>query len=264
MDDFLAHLFLNQWVLFVVVGLTLAALAELGFRLGLPVYVAKDEARRSQIGGIQGAVLGLLGLLLGFTFAMAVGRYEARRDLVVKEANAIGTTFLRAALLPEAHTAPVEDLFRRYVEVRLKYQPLADDPAKFAEGARLSADIQRQLWQHAVAASRESPTAIVASFVSALNETIDSEAERIAAMRNRIPGSVWLLLLIVASLGCLTSSYAAGAHGRRTAFSTAVLPLLITVAMTLIFDLANPRQGFIGVSQQPLVDLEQAIQPASR
>jgi hypothetical protein len=246
-------------VVFAIPGLVLAGLAELGFRLGL--RVSQDESRKGQIGGIQGAVLGLLGLLLGFTFAMAVSRFDARRDLVVKEANAIGTTFLRASLLPEGHAAPVEDLLRRYVELRLKYQPLAGDPVKLAEGLRLSAGIQAQLWEHAAAASRESPTPIVATFINALNETIDTEGERLAASRNHVPGSVWLLLLFVASIGCFTSSYGAGAQGARSAFSSISLPFLIAVVITLIADVASSRRGFIGVSQQPLIDLQQAIQP---
>jgi hypothetical protein len=118
MDQLLGSVFQAQWVVFVLPAVLLVGFAELGFRLGLRLYLAKDAARKAEIGGIQGALLGLLGLLLGFTFAMAVGRYQARRDLVVKEANAIGTTFLRASLLPEAHRAPVEDLLRRYVEAR--------------------------------------------------------------------------------------------------------------------------------------------------
>jgi len=264
MDAFLNSVFQNEWVVFGLPGMLLIGLAEVGFRLGLRLYVAKDEPRKGQAGSIQGALLGLLGLLLGFTFAMAAGRYEARRDLVVKEANAIGTTFLRASLLPEAHRAPVEDLLRRYVEVRVTFQPLAADPVKLAEGLRLSADIQRQLWQHAVQAAKETPTPIVATFINTLNETIDAEAERLAAGRNRIPGSVWLLLLTVASLGCITSSYTSGATGERSAFSGIVFPLLVAVVITLIFDLADPRRGSIRITQQPLVDLQQAIQATQR
>ena len=259
MDGLLLSTFGSQWAVLAIAALLLLTFAEVGFRLGLSLHVSHDQARKGQIGGIQGAVLGLLGLLLGFTFAMAVARHEARRELVVKEANAIGTTFLRAALLPPAHVLPVEDLLRRYVALRIELHSLADDQAKFAEALRLSADLQRQLWEHATAAGRESPTPIVATFIVTLNETIDTEAERLAASRNRIPGVVWLLLLIVASLGCVTSSYGAGAEGARSAFTSFVLPLLITVCMTLIFDVANPRQGFIGVSQQPLLDLQESI-----
>jgi hypothetical protein len=259
-DDFLNYVFQSSWVVFALPGLLLIGCAEVGFRLGLRLYSAGDAARKHQIAGIQAALFGLLGLLLGFTFAMAVARYEARRDLVVKEANAIGTTFLRASLLPEAHRAPVEDLLRRYVEVRVTWQPLAADPVKLAEGLRLSADIQRQLWQHAVVAAHEAPTPIVETFVTALNETIDTEAERLAAGYNRIPGTVWLLLLIVASLGCVTSTYDAGAEGSRSAFSSIVFPLLVAVVIMLISDLADPRRGLIRTTQQPLVDLQQAIQ----
>ena len=97
----------------------LLATTEVGFRFGLRLHAAKDEARKEQIGGIHAAVLGMLGLLLGFTFAMALERYDKRRILVIQEANAIGTTFLRASLLPEAHQAPVEDLLRRYLDLRL-------------------------------------------------------------------------------------------------------------------------------------------------
>jgi len=261
MDDFLSYIFRNQWIVFILPALLLMGIAELGFRFGLRLYTSQDEARKAQIGGIQGAVLGLLALLLGFTFAMAVNRYESRRELVVKQANAIGTTFLRAALLPEAHGAPVEDLLRRYVALLLKYQPLSKDLAKLAEGLRLLEDIRAELWAQAVAASKASPTPMVATFITTLNETIDTEAERVAAMRNRVPDSIWLLLLIVASLGCLTSNYSAGAQGARFPFSSLLLPLLIAVVLTLISDIASPHQGFITVSQQPLVDLQQAIQP---
>src|SRR5262249_18175703 len=156
---------------------------------------------------------------------------------------AIGTTFLRASLLPETHTAPVEDLLRRYVDVRLAYQPLAGDQVQLAEGLRLSSDLQRQLWQHAVGSAKEAPNPMVATFVNAPNETLDAEAERLAAARNSIPGTVWFLLLTVAALGCLASSYGAGGERVRSAFSSLVFPLLVAVVITLIFDIADPRRG---------------------
>jgi len=249
----------NDLPFFLLPAALLLAAAELGFRLGRrPSRTGPPEAT-DHIGGIQAGVLGLLGLLLGFTFSMAAGRYEMRRDLVVKEANAIGTTFLRAALLPDAHRAPVEALLRRYVDLRLALQPRTGDPAQLADGLRRSAAIQQDLWQHAVAASKESPTPIVAAFVATLNDTIDTEAERVAAGRNRIPPTVWVLLLGVASLGCVTSSYIFGRDGVRSPFSNVVFPLLVAVVVALIFDLADPQSGFIRIPQQPLVDLRQSM-----
>jgi hypothetical protein len=200
-DQVLNQALPGEWVIFTLLALLFAGFAEIGFRLGWHLHPTKDAASKDLRGGIQTARLGLVGLLLGFTFAMAVGRYELRHDLAVKEANAIGTTFLRASFLPDAHRVPVEDLLRRYVDLRLRYQPVAGDPVQLAEGLRLSAGIQRQLWEQAVASARETPTPIVATFINALNETIDTEAERLAAARNTVPGAVWLLLLAVASLG---------------------------------------------------------------
>src|SRR5688572_24104962 len=249
------RVFNDQWTLLFFIAVLLLGAAEVGYRDGLRLYKARDEARRSQIGGVQGAVLGLLGLLLGFTFAMAVGRYDTRRDLVLKEANAVGTTWLRAGLLPEAHRAPVKELLRRYVGVRLKYEALSRDRARLAEGLRLSAELQNEMWRHAEAAAAESPAPVTVSFITSLNEVIDTDAERVAAGRNQIPTGVWVLVVLVAAFGCFTGSYGSGAHGARSAFTNLFLPTLIAIVIVLIFDLTHSRQGVIGVSQQPLIDL---------
>ena len=201
----------------------------------------------------------MLGLLLGFTLSFAVGRYDLRRDLVVKEANAIGTTWLRASLLPDAHQAPVKDLLRRFVDVRLKYQAVSNDPAQLAEGMRLSAEIEAELWKHATAAAKAAPNNITGTFIVALNETIDTDAERVAAGRAKIPAGVWLLLLVVAASGCFMVGHSAGTHGARTKLGSVFLPLLYTVIILLIFDLAHSLHGLVSVSQQPLLDLKASI-----
>lgn len=257
-------IFNSQWLTVLTLGVVLFGLAEAGYRVGLRLHTAKDDARKSQIGGVQGAVLGLLGLLLGFTFAMAAGRYDTRRELVLKEANTIGTTWLRAGLLPEAQRAPVKQLLRDYVDTRLKYEPLVRDPAMLMEGMRLSGEIQNQLWQQAETAAATSPTPITVSFITTLNEMIDTDAERVAAMRGRIPSSVWSLLLLVAGFGCFTSSYGSGAQGARSSFTNFLLPGLISIVVMLIFDLSHSRQGLIGVSQQPMLDLKTSITPKER
>ena len=231
-------------------------------RSGLRLHRSKDEARKEQIGGIQGAILGLLALLLGFTFAMSVARYDARRGLVLQEANAIGTTFLRASLLPETHKAGVENLLRRYVDVRLDFYSVGEDKAKQAAAEQAAAQLQLELRAHAATAGKEAPTPLIVSFISALNETIDLDATRMNALRAHVPGAVWLLVCTVAACGCSAGGYGAGASGARSAFTIVELPLLIAVAITLIADLDRPRGGLIGISQQPLLDLKQSLQPA--
>ena len=126
-------------------------------------------------------------------------------------------------------------MLRHYADTRLEYWPLVDDPAKLAEGMRLIGNIQTQLWKHATEAAKEAPTDITATFIESLNQTIDTDAERIAAMRADIPSGVWLLLVVVAAFGCITTSYDAGAEGTRSKLGSVFLPLLIAVVIVLIF-----------------------------
>ena len=239
----------------IVLATALLAAVEVAYRLGRRSR-AHDEARRRHIAAIRGVILGLLSVLLGFTFSMAVERYSVRRDLVVKEANAIETTWLRAGLLPETRRDEARRLLSDFVDVRLRTHTLARDPIQLVEGLRRSAEIESKLWQHAEASAREAPTAVTATFIATLNQLIDTDAERVAAARNQIPAGVWLILTAVAGTSCWTSAYAAGHDGVRSIFTSVLLPLTVILVLLLIFDLTHERQGIIGISQQPLVDLQ--------
>jgi hypothetical protein len=246
----------DEAVVAIVLTTVLLAAVEVAYRLGRRSRGAHDEARRRHIAAIRGVILGLLSLLLGFTFSMAVERYSVRRDLVVKEANAIATTWLRAGLLPEAHRDEARRLLSDFVDVRLRAHTLARNPMQLIEGLRRSAEIESKLWQHAEASASEAPTAVTATFIATVNQLIDTDAERVAAARTQIPAGVWLILTAVAGISCWTSSYAAGYDGVRSFFTSALLPLTVVLVLLLIFDLTHERQGIIGISQQPLVDLQ--------
>ena len=161
MDEILSFIFRNQWLVLIIIGLVLVALAEVGFRAGLRLFVKKDEPRKGQIGAIQGAVLGMLALLLGFTFSMAVTRYETRRELVLREANAIGTTYLRASFLPETNAKAIEDLLRHYVDARLSFYTAGSDSAKITLAQSETARLQRELWSHTIDAAKEAWTLVL-------------------------------------------------------------------------------------------------------
>jgi hypothetical protein len=261
-DRTLTGIFVYYWWILPFVGLILLGMTEVGFRFGRQLHRRKDEALKGQIGGIQGAILGILALLLGFTFAMAMNRYETRRELVLKEANAIATTYLRASFLPAPDQIAVEDLLRQYVDVRLAFYAAGNDEGKIAAAESEAGKIQRELWSRTVGAGKESPSALTASFVNALNDAIEFDATRMQAMQMRVPGVVWILVLLVASCGCCVTGYAAGASGKRGAFTNVILPLLITVIIFLIADLDSPRHGIIGVNQAPMLDLQRSLQPA--
>ncbi len=259
LETILYRVFATQWQMLLVVTVTFVVAAEIGFRIGLRLHRENDQPRKAQIGGVQGAILGLLALLLGFTFAMAVGRYESRRQLVLDEANAIGTTYLRAALLPEAHQADVEALLRQYVDARLDFYDAGADRGQQDAAEKTTAELQRELWAHAVAAGKDAPTPLATTFITALNETIDLDAARVNALRTHVPVAVWLLVLIVAAVGCYACGYAAGASGARSTFANLILPLLIAVVITLIGDLDRARGGLIDIKQQPLIDLKESL-----
>lgn len=261
-ESILVTVFANQWLVVLMTSALFLGLGEAGHRFGLLRFRAKDEATKGQIRPIQGAVLGLLGLLLGFTFAMAVQRFDARRNLLLQEANAIETTYLRASFLPEQNKKKVENLLRHYVDARIDFHLAGTDAAKIAKAEKTTTAIQRELWAEAVAAGREAPTVLTPTFIAALNETIDLDAARMYAFHSHVPGSVWALLLVVAGVGCYATGYGAGISGSRSAFSGVMFPLLIAVVITLVADLDRPRHGLIRINPQPLLDLRESIIPA--
>src|SRR5262245_56115834 len=140
--ELLSPVFDHLKTLAFAVTVILLASAEIGYRLGLRLHKAADEPLRSQIAALQAAVLGMLGLIVGFTFSMAIDRFESRRHLVIEEANTIGTTWLRAGLLADVHRDGVRDLLRNYVDLRIVPQDTRpDDRWRLAEGVQRSGEI---------------------------------------------------------------------------------------------------------------------------
>jgi hypothetical protein len=258
LDQFLGQIFSNQWIVFAILIVLLVGLSGFGWRVG--VAHSRDKPEKTKDGGsVPAAVLTLLGLLLGFSFAMAVSRYEARRDLVVQEANFIDETARRAQLLPEPQAANVERLLREYVALRIEVHRAAQFSERFAALRKRTAELHDGLWDEAVAAAAKQPTSITATFIASLNETIDLEATRVAEKRNRVPNAVWLLLLAVAGCGLWLTSWEAGTAGRQPVLVRYVFPLLIAVVVTLITDIDNPRRGLITLDQRPLLELNESL-----
>jgi len=158
-------------------------------------------------------------------------------------------------MLPESVRQQSRDLLQRFTETRIAFQKISYQQGKLAEGIRQSGQLEMELWRHAETAAREAPDPITQAYIFSLNEMIDTDAERINAHRNRIPPGAWYLLVLVASVGCLTSAYGSGAQGARSNFTSLLLPLLITVVIVFIFDLLATHQGVVTINQQPMLDL---------
>src|SRR5436190_9963002 len=168
LDQIFGQLFSSQWIVFVAVVILLVGLCELAWRIGLAGSRKKSDANKDS-GTVRSAVLALLGLLLGFSFAIAAARHEKRRELLVEEANSIATTARRALLLPEAHAANVVQLLRKYVPLRIEAHREAQFSDQFATTRKRSAELQDRMWAEAVAAAAERPSPITASFIASLN-----------------------------------------------------------------------------------------------
>jgi ABC-type multidrug transport system fused ATPase/permease subunit len=244
------------WIAFCILVILLIA-EEIGFRVRTKTTIDSDTAIKSDIALILGAVLTLLALLLGFTYAMAQNRFEARRELVVEQANAIGTTYLRAKTLP-SRSAESQKLLRQYVQILVTIGRTATgDPDRAVEWAKEAGTLHDLLWSHAIALAKENPQSpIVSIYLQSLNETIDLYSKRMAAYRNRVPASIYLVLLIVSVITLWLVGYYFGRKDRARILTMVVVVLLVSV-MWLIMDLDQPARGAIRTSHQAVFDLEQ-------
>jgi hypothetical protein len=200
---------LNHPLLLAICLLILFAVAvEAGFRLAVIGGIVGDEQRREQITASRDALGVLLSLLLGFTLAMALPRYHLRRKLVLEEANAIGTSSLRAHALPSPYRERVRQLLLQYTKARLAYSVAGISSEGLREPLALTKELQTQLWSQAAAAAQTSPTPVVALFLQSLNEMIDLAEKRMAALENRIPPTIWIMLIVIGVMTCLMFGYA--------------------------------------------------------
>jgi hypothetical protein len=212
------------------------------------------EAEREDLGVVQGAAVTLLSLLIGFSFSMAISRYEQRKSFEEAEANAIGTEYIRADLLPAADATKVRELLVRYLDQRVLFYTTHDGQLLGTINAN-TAQLQDELWANVEACARSQPTPMMVVAVSGMNDVLNSQGYTQAAWWNRIPLEAWVLLEAIA-LGCnLLIGY--GTH--RTSLLFVVLPLAVSVSFFLIADIDSPRGGVIRVQPQNLLSLSRSL-----
>ncbi len=239
--------------LIILAALFLAV--EAGFR-GERRLRPKDGQRRGGLEFLLSAVLGLLALLLGFTFSLSLSRYEARRVLVVQEANAIGTTWLRASLLQEPWRGQITGLLRTYTDTRVRWSEASED----TRDAAATSDLQRRLWGVMGAMIRgETSPVLERGAMEAMNESFDLAAARQAARSARVPEQVLTVLALYSLICMVMLGYIHGLNGQPHRVPTALLLILLSLAWVVILDLDRPRNGAIQVSQQPLIDLRASM-----
>jgi hypothetical protein len=244
------------WAIFVVSVVVIFAASEFGHWFG-----ARNKERvGGNVATLEAATLGLLALMIGFTFAMALSRFDARREGVLNEANAIDTTALRARLLPAPHNTESLKLLREYVQLRLDLTQRLPSPQELAAVVARSNAIQEALWQQVkAAAAKDSAMVPTGLFIQTLNEMIDNQEKRLTAIRNRVPNIVLLALYGVAVVASAFTGYAGGLESGRSRMPVYVMGVLVAAVILLIQDLDRPNAGFVTVSQQPMIDAAASV-----
>jgi hypothetical protein len=252
-------LFSSPLLLTAIVYAGLVATGEVGFRIGRRFRARVDEKARALEGAVQTAVLGLLALLLGFSFSLVATRYDSRREVVLREANAIGTAYLRAQLLPDPQRPESQEIFRRYVLERIRAYDLGTQAA--ADAAARSKELQDALWTRAMTAAREGRVSPIfaTTVVQSLNEVIDSSESAVTAFENRLPESIMALLLAVAAVAAGITGYCDGVSERRLLLVLAVQPLLVALVIGTVADMDQPFRGTVHVSRNALVRVEESM-----
>ncbi len=248
-------------LVFVAFALFTMLCYEIGFRIGRWYQERTPGEQEGPTGMLVGSILALLAFLLAVTMGMASDRFDARRATVLAEANDIGTTYLRAGYLPEPASSEIRELLREYVPIRITVTDANDIQSDIDR----SVVIQNQIWAIAQEVARTTDKGdLVALFIESLNDTIDIHETRVTAgLYARVPETVLLLLIGGSALSLGMVGYSAGLTKRRSLLSAVVLILALGAVIMIVIDLDRPREGFIQVSQQPLLDLQRQIGPPS-
>jgi len=248
----------------IALFLCMLIFSEAGRRIGAARIAHDPDGLPKGVGAAEGAVFGLLGLIIAFTFSGAGSRFEARRHLITEEANAIGTAYLRLDLLPGEAQPELREIFRRYVDVRSTvHLNLGDETTTRARRAETAA-LQRVIWTKALNACRRPDAAGHAAMllIPALNSMIDITTTRTMATRNHPPAVVFMLLAGLSLIASLLVGYDVSTNKGRTWFHILAFAAIMSLAYYVILDLEFPRLGLIRIdaADQVLIDLRKSMQ----
>ncbi len=249
----------------VLFGLILIA-EEVGYRVGRYYQRKSDKDVKVQTNTIQAGTLGLLALILGFTFNLALQRYNNRSQAVINEANAIGTALMRTNLLPTPHDSVAHALLLQYIDLRLAvsnsaYADVTEQKALATE----TEDMQQSIWEQGVKAARIDPNPVTTGFfISSLNQMIDTHSERNALLAMHVPEVILYLLFVVFIMSGALIGYGSGLGQKRSNLPSALMSFLICLVVFIIIDLDRPKRGIIKVDQRTMEQLRSDEKPEEK
>ena len=245
------------WVMFLGFVAFLWLAMDGGYRIGKWRRSRISDEREQPVGAMVASILGLVALVLGFTFSLSASRFDARRMAVLEESNAIGTTYLRARLLPEPQRSEIRRLLREYVDVRIE----GIKEGKTEDALARSEALQGLLWAQAAAAAEQDTGSIITGvFIQSLNDVIDLHAKRVfVGLRSRIPLVIWIGVFGLSVLGMAAVGYQAALCVTRRSPAMLGLVLAFAVVLLLIADLDRGQEGLLRISQHSMIDLQKTI-----
>jgi hypothetical protein len=250
------------WGIFGITVVMVLASIWVGTLLGQRRRRKPDHEEEGSLGTIISATLGLLAFMLAFTFGIASERFQTRKQLLLDEVNVISTTYLRAGLLLEPRQSAVRKLLSDYVDMRVNFaeQNVQKQNPNIEEFTSRSESLQHQMWSHAVAlAMAERSSEIDALFIDSLNELINLHNSRATVFRYRIPAMIWYVLCFITILSMATVGYQVGLSGKKVFKISLVLALTFSAVIFLIADLDSSTQGYLQVSQRPMIELQKKM-----
>lgn len=248
------------WAVYVVTVILALVAAEIGFRIGLNRQRKNPtEGETRATGTVVAGILGLMAFLMAFSIGIVINQQGNRKALVVEEANAVGTAYLRADFLSEPDRTSTQDLLREYVEIRIA---AAADPSTLGAVLTRSEEIQNELWSIVVNTVRQgNESDIIGLFVESINDVIDVHSLRLAALDLRLPRMLGVVLYIATLLSFLLVGIANSLDGKRDITAILIFTLAFVAVLTIIVDLDRPQQGLFTVSQKALSDLLRQMTP---
>ena len=249
--------FLDQPLLVLAVTLPVFWIAA---RLGDWLHTRERDHEREgeeDLRFVLGGALTLLGLIIGFTFAMAISRYEQRKNYEEQEGNAIGTEYVRADLLPAKEAARVRALMREYLDQRIAFYTTRDERQLGPIDSR-TVELQSEMWSAVATHASSNPTPVAALVAAGMNDVLNSQGYTQAAWWNRIPLGAWGLLISMSTFCNLLVGY--GTQGKKTS-SLLILPFVLSITLFFVADMESPRGGVILVQPQNLRAVADSVRP---
>lgn len=242
----------------IVLFITIIIFNEFGFRVGRFVQENTGHEVKTLTGSIQASILGLLALLLSFTFSASMQRFDNRSMALIDESNAIGTAILRVHLLPEVYRSDARQHFQQYINLRIGIGQvdLTRHKERKAYNGKIT-ELQSKLWALAISATNDDPRpATTGAFVKSLNDVFDAQGKRHALLQMHVPEVVLLLLFVVFISSGGIMGYSGGLTSKRIFAPIVLVSLLITLIVFIIIDLDRPKRGLIQVNQSAMIELQ--------